>query len=278
MINGKELSEKIKSQLLKEVELLKSNGRTPGLAVILVGEDPASQVYVKNKILSCEKLGIVSFHHKLSAEVSEQELLSLINTLNNDSSVDGILVQLPLPKHLNEDKILLSIDPNKDVDGLHPVSMGYLLTGRSGFLPCTPHGVMKMFEEIHLDLSGKRAVVIGRSNIVGKPIGLLMLAANATVTFCHSRTQNLPDRIREADIVVAAVGIPEFVKGEWIKEGAVVIDVGINRKDDNKLVGDVEFATASQKAAFITPVPGGVGPMTIAMLMFNTVESAKKRH
>ncbi len=282
LIDGKAIAAKVREELKAEVDKLKAKGINPGLAVVLVGEDPASEVYVRNKGKACEKAGINSFQHILPAETSMEDLLSLIDKLNNDDAVNGILVQLPLPKHMDEAKVIEAITPSKDVDGFHPYSVGRLTTGSPTFRSCTPFGIIKLLEETigtgdikdPLDLSGKDAVVVGRSNIVGKPIALMLLTENATVTICHSRTKNLADKIRSADIVIAAVGIAEFVKGDWIKEGAVVIDVGINRTE-NGLVGDVEFDKASERASAITPVPGGVGPMTIAMLLYNTVESAK---
>jgi methylenetetrahydrofolate dehydrogenase (NADP+)/methenyltetrahydrofolate cyclohydrolase len=278
IIDGKATALEIREALRTEVEdLKKAQGITPGLAVVLVGEDPASAVYVRNKGKACEKAGINSFEHKLSAETTEAELLKLIGELNSDTKVDGILVQLPLPSQINEDSIIEAIDPNKDVDGFHPFNVGRLLIGKPVFEPCTPFGIMKLIEKSGIDLKGKDAVIVGRSNIVGKPMALMLLAKHATVTICHSRTKNLADKVRAADVVVAAVGIADFVKGDWIKEGAVVIDVGINRTEEGKLVGDVEFNEAVKHASAITPVPGGVGPMTIAMLLVNTVASAKNR-
>lgn len=277
IINGKEVALKIRENLKEEVERLKAEkGITPGLATVLVGEDSASQVYVRNKRKACEKAGMISHFHPLPTSTSESDLLALVEKLNADPAVHGILVQLPLPDQINADRVLEAISPAKDVDGFHPVNVGYLLVGKEGLRPCTPLGIMKLIESIDYPLKGKHAVVVGRSNIVGKPVSLMLLAQHATVTICHSRTQNLPDVVRSADVVVAAVGRAEFVKGDWIKEGAVVIDVGINRNDAGKLVGDVEFEEASKKASAITPVPGGVGPMTIAMLLCNTVEAAKQ--
>lgn len=276
LIDGKTIAQNIRIQLRDEVtELKKQKNKVPGLATILVGEDPASQVYIKNKNKSCEELGMHSVHHHLAATTSESELLALIQNLNSDNQVHGILVQLPLPKQINADRVLNAIDPQKDVDGFHPMNMGSLVIGRPGLRPCTPFGVMKLLESIGYDLSGKHAVVIGRSNIVGKPMALMLLAAHATVTICHSKTKNIADVVRQADVVVGAVGIAHFVKGDWIKKGAVVIDVGINRLPTGKLAGDVDFEGASKNASFITPVPGGVGPMTIAMLLWNTVQAAK---
>lgn len=274
VLNGKELAIKIKSELKSEVEGLKEKGILPGLAVIIVGNDPASRVYVNSKKKACEEIGIESFEYALNEDVSEEELIELIHKLNNDDKVNGILVQLPLPKQIDEDKVINSIDIMKDVDAFHPVNVGKLMTGNPVFLPCTPAGVMELIKESGIDIAGKECVVIGRSNIVGKPMAILLLSQNGTVTICHSKTTNIEEKIRNADIVVAAVGIPEFVKGDCIKPGAVVIDVGINRLEGKKLVGDVEFETASKVSSAITPVPGGVGPMTIAMLMKNTVKAA----
>jgi len=247
----------------------------PGLAVVLVGENPASQTYVNNKEKTSKKLGFYSEVHRLPADTSQQELMALIDKLNKDDKINGILVQLPLPDHIDEKAVTDAILPEKDVDGFHPINVGNLLIGEDCYIPCTPHGVIKMLDYIGYELKGKRAVVVGRSNIVGKPVALLLLQRHATVTICHSRTQDLPGVCREADVLVVAVGRPEMVKGDWIKPGAVVIDVGINRLDD-KLVGDVEFETAKEVAGYITPVPGGVGPMTITMLMVNTLESFKR--
>ena len=277
IIDGNKLSEKLRAQIQSGVaELKKKHGVQPGLAVVLVGENEASKIYVRNKTKACEKVGIQSFQHTLPEDTEQDILAHLIEQLNHDPHVHGILVQLPLPKHLEGFDVTQAIDPKKDVDGFHPQNLGNLVTGRAGFLSCTPFGIMKMLEDIDYHLEGKSAVVIGRSNIVGKPMGLMLLAKNATVTYCHSKTKNIADRVKEADVVVAALGKAEFVKGEWIKHGAVVIDVGINRTKEGKLLGDVEFGKASSHAAYITPVPGGVGPMTITMLMWNTLESAKK--
>lgn len=277
IIDGKKLAEKVRNSLTEEIKKLKKTKKvTPGLAVILVGNNPASQVYVKNKILACEKVGIKSFHYQLPEKTSQKKLLELIHKLNKDKKVHGILVQLPLPKQIRADEIIEAIDPKKDVDGLHPFSLGKLAVGQPTFVSCTPAGMMEMLKEIHFDCSGKNAVVIGRSNIVGKPIALLLLASNATVTICHSKTKDLPEKVREADLIVASVGAPHLVKGDWIKLGAVVLDVGINRMPDGKLIGDVDFEAAQLKASYITPVPGGVGPMTITMLLKNTLEAAKR--
>jgi len=277
IIDGKQIAASLREEIKAGVAGLKSSKVTPGLAVVLVGEDPASRVYVSMKEKACEQTGIFSVEHKLPAETSEAELLQLVEQLNNDERIDGILVQLPLPKHIDESKILEAISPRKDVDGFHPYNVGRLVTGNPLFQPCTPYGVMKMFERIGYDLTGKEVVVVGRSNIVGKPVALMCLAQHATVTICHSRTRDLAEQVGRADVVIAAVGVPEMVKGAWIKPGAVVIDVGVNRVGDKKLVGDVEYAAALERAAAITPVPGGVGPMTITMLLYNTLESAKRR-
>jgi len=277
IIDGKAIAAKIRKELTAEVAGLKTKGVIPGLAVVLVGEDPASKVYVSMKEKACTDVGIFSAEHKLSVETSETELLSLIARLNADPKIHGILVQLPLPKQINTEKVLEAISPDKDVDGFHPYNVGRLMVGKPTFQPCTPYGVMVMLKEIGFDLAGKNVVVVGRSNIVGKPVAMMCLQQHATVTICHSRTKNLADVVRSADVVIAAVGVPEMIKGDWIKEGAVVIDVGVNRVGEKKLVGDVEFAAAAERAAAITPVPGGVGPMTITMLLYNTVESAKKQ-
>ena len=277
IIDGKALAARIQDELKTRVEACTEHGHRPGLAVVLVGEDPASQVYVRNKVRACERTGIRSDEIRMPAETTEAELLAVIDRLNHDDAVDGILVQLPLPKHLSSELVIAAISPEKDVDGFHVVSAGSLLTGRTGFRPCTPYGVMKLLEEAGCEPAGKHAVVIGRSNIVGKPAALLLLAKNATVTICHSKTVNLKEVCAAADILVAAVGCEGFVTGDMVKPGAVVIDVGINRGADGKLHGDVNFAEAAEKAAYITPVPGGVGPMTRAMLMLNTVEAAKRQ-
>ncbi len=277
LIDGKALAASMREQLAKSVAELKRKSVVPGLAVVLVGDDPASRVYVTMKEKACAKVGIFSDEHRLPAETTQAELLALVEKLNNDSRIDGILVQLPLPDHINEDAVITAIAPEKDVDGFHPVSIGRLVTGNPTFKSCTPYGVMKMLESIQYDLSGKEVVVVGRSNIVGKPVALMCLAENATVTICHSRTRDLATHVRRADVVIAAVGRTEMIKGEWIKAGAVVIDVGINRQEDGKLLGDVEFEAAAARASYITPVPGGVGPMTITMLLENTVQSARQR-
>lgn len=275
LLMGKEVSDRIKDEMKIEVENLKKVGINPGLAVILVGEDPASKVYVSNKKKACEYIGINSFEYKLPEETTEEELLALIDKLNNDNTVSGILCQLPVPKHINEESIINAIDPKKDVDAFHPVNVGKIMTGNYDFVPCTPAGVMELIKESGIDVTGKECVVVGRSNIVGKPMSMLLLHKNGTVTICHSRTKDLKEKTKSADILVAAVGIPNFITGDMIKPGAVVIDVGINRIAPKTLVGDVDFASAEPVAGAITPVPGGVGPMTIAMLMKNTLKAAE---
>ena len=274
ILSGKEVSARIKDELKGEVSELKKQGIFAGLAVIIVGDDPASRVYVNNKKKACEELGIYSEEYALSGETSEEELIGLIERLNKDDSISGILVQLPLPKHISEKRILESINPQKDVDAFHPINVGKIMTGDYDFVPCTPAGIMELIKESGVSVSGKDCVVIGRSNIVGKPMSMLLLHQNGTVTVCHSRTNNLKEKAKNADILVVAIGKPKFVTGDMIKEGAVVIDVGINRLEDKKLVGDVDFEGAEKVAGAITPVPGGVGPMTIAMLMKNTVKAA----
>ena len=278
IIDGKEISKKVKEEVRLEVEKLKSQGVTPKLTVVLVGDDPASQVYVRNKEKSARKVGIESDTIRLPAETSEEELVELVKKLNDDESVNGILVQLPLPDHISKDRIIETISPMKDADGFHPYNLGRLMAGLETVVPCTPNGIMRMLDEIGFELKGKNAVVIGRSVIVGKPVAQLLLSRHATVTTCHSRTKNLEFYTKNADVLVVAVGRPEMIRGEQIKEGAVVIDVGINRKEDGKLVGDVHFESASEVASWITPVPGGVGPMTVAMLLYNTVYLTKKQH
>ena len=275
IIDGKKVSSHIKDNIAAEVKILKNKtGKTPGLAVVLVGDDPASAVYVKNKNKTCENIGFQSFEHILSENTSEDKLLNLINDLNNDDQVNGILVQLPLPSHISSKKILVAINPQKDVDGFHLENVGRLVTGNALFKPCTPAGIIKLLDEYKIAIEGKNAVIIGRSNIVGKPVSFLLLERNATVTICHSRTKDLPSLTRSADILIAAIGKPNFVTPDMVKNNAVVIDVGINRLD-GKLVGDVDFASVSKQASLITPVPGGVGPMTIAMLMENTFQAFK---
>jgi len=275
IIDGKKVASDIRENLKKEVEHLATKGIRPGLAVILVGDNPASKKYVSSKEKTCGELGIRSFPYRLSETTTQAELMSLIHSLNNNPDVHGILVQLPLPKGLNEKEVMNAISPEKDVDGFGPVSLGRLVLDEPGFLPCTPHGVMKMLEAYNIEPSGRHAVVIGRSIIVGKPLAHLLLRKNATVTICHSKTPDLKETCQRADILCVAVGRARMVKGDWIKEGAVVVDVGINVTPDGKIVGDVDFEEAREKAGWITPVPGGAGPMTIAMLMYNTVEAAK---
>ncbi len=277
IIDGKAIAAKIRGEIASEVVQLAAQGVTPGLAVVLVGEDPASKVYVSMKEKACKDVGIFSDEYKLSVETTEQELLLLIDKLNKDPKIHGILVQLPLPKQINTEKVLEAISPEKDADGFHPYNVGRLVIGKPLFQPCTPYGVMVMLKESGVDLSGKEVVVVGRSNIVGKPVAFMCLQQNATVTLCHSKTRDLAAKVGMADVVIAAVGQPEMIKGSWIKEGAIVIDVGVNRVGDKKLVGDVEFDAAAARAAAITPVPGGVGPMTITMLLYNTLQSAKRR-
>lgn len=277
VIDGKKIANLIKDELKLEVEKLKVKGIEPTLAVILVGLNSASQVYVKNKKLACQYVGIRSLSYELSQETSEEELLKLVQELNERADVHGILVQLPLPKQINEEKILLAIDPSKDVDGFHPISVGNLSIGRDGFVSCTPAGIIELLKRSDIDLQGKKCVVIGRSNIVGKPISMLLLRENATVTICHSKTQNLAQECKQADVIIAAIGKTEFVTKDFVKEGAVIIDVGINRNQEGRLCGDVAFEECSKIAAAITPVPGGVGPMTITMLMKNCVKAAQSR-
>ncbi len=276
IIDGKKVSEHIRAEIAEGVEKLKAKtGITPGLAAVLVGEDPASEIYVRNKRKACANAGMHSEEHKLPAETTEQELLNLVDRLNNDTKIHGILVQLPLPDHINEAKILRAVTPLKDVDGFHPYNVGLLVEGNPRFISCTPHGIIKMLEFYNIEIAGKQAVIVGRSNIVGKPVSMLLLHRHATVTICHSRTKPLDEVTRRADILVAAIGRANFITADMVKEGAVVIDVGINRNEEGKLTGDVDFEAVSQKASYITPVPGGVGPMTISMLLWNTLESAK---
>ena len=278
IISGKEVALKVRERIKNEVEeLFAKTGKRPGLAVIIVGEDPASQVYVRNKAKGCEEVGFHSEVYRLPEQTEMSELLALINKLNNDENIHGILCQLPLPKHLDETEVILAIDPNKDVDAFHPVNTGKIMIGNYSFLPCTPAGVMELIASTGVDISGKECVVVGRSNIVGKPQAMLLLQKNGTVTICHSRTKNLAETTKRADILVVAVGRPNFITGDMIKEGAIVVDVGINRMDDGKLVGDVHFESAEKVASYITPVPGGVGPMTITMLLQNTLTAAKQQ-
>jgi methylenetetrahydrofolate dehydrogenase (NADP+)/methenyltetrahydrofolate cyclohydrolase len=275
ILDGKAVSQRIRNELKVEVASLKQKGTNVGLAVVIVGDDPASRVYVNSKKRACEEIGIYSEEYALPAETSQEELLSLVEKLNAKNDINGILVQLPLPKHIDEETVLNTILPSKDVDAFHPVNVGKIMIGNFDFLPCTPAGVMELIAESGIDVAGKECVVVGRSNIVGKPQAMLLLHKHGTVTICHSRTKDLAEVIRRADIVVAAVGRAEMITGDMIKEGAVVIDVGMNRLENGKLVGDVNFAECAEKAAAITPVPGGVGPMTIAMLMKNTVKAAQ---
>jgi len=277
LINGKELADKMQSELKTETAGLKEQGITPGLVVLLVGEDKASQTYVKNKELAATKIGIHSQVARYSETISEEELLREIEKYNLDEAFHGILVQLPLPKHINEEKVLLAIKPEKDVDGFHPMNLGKLFAGVPDRIPCTPYGIMKMFAAYGIELEGKNALVIGRSNIVGKPMAHLLLAENATVTIAHSRTKDLPALAKQADILVVAIGRGHFVTKEFVKEGAVVIDVGMNRDNQAKLIGDVKFDEVEPIASYITPVPRGVGPMTITMLMAQTIEAAKEQ-
>lgn len=277
LIDGKKLAQEIQEKLKAQVTQLKEKNIIPGLAVILVGDNPASQVYVKNKVKSCTDMGIHSVLEHYPQNITEDELLSHINRLNHDHSIDGILVQLPLPFHINAQKVIEAISAAKDVDGFHVSNAGALLVGSEGFKPCTPYGCMKMLESIDYELTGKNAVVIGRSNIVGKPIAFMLLEKNATVTICHSKTNNLKAYTLNADVIISAVGRENTVKADMVKSGAVVIDVGINRNAQGKLCGDVDFEHVKEVAGWITPVPGGVGPMTITMLLSNTVESAQKR-
>ena len=275
ILDGKMVSARIKEELKQEVAKLKEDkGIVPGLAVIIVGDDPASKIYVRNKKLACEAIGILSEEYALPAETTQEELLSLVQELNEKKEIHGILCQLPLPKHLDEEAVINAISPKKDVDAFHPVNVGKIMIGNFDFLPCTPAGVMELIKESGIEVAGKECVVVGRSNIVGKPMAMLLLHQHGTVTICHSKTRDLKEVCRRADILVAAVGVPELITSDMVKEGAVVIDVGMNRLENKKLVGDVEFATAAEKACAITPVPGGVGPMTIAMLMKNTVKAA----
>ena len=275
IIDGKELAKKVRKELKKDVEALKAKGINPKLAVIMVGNDPGSTVYVRNKSKACEKVGIEFEEFLFDEKTEEAELLDLIDKLNADDSIHGILLQCPVPKHIDVNKAFRRISPNKDVDGFNPINVGNLTIGEDAFISCTPYGVVKMFEEYNIETEGKRAVILGISNIVGKPMIQCMLNKNSTVTVCHSRTQNIGEVIKEADIVIAAIGKPNFVKADMVKDGAVVIDVGINRLEDGTITGDVDYENVALKASFITPVPGGVGPMTIAMLLNNVVKAAK---
>ena len=276
LIDGKKVSAEVRNRLAEETKILKEKtGKEPGLATVLVGDDPASAVYVRNKNKTCRELGFQSFENQLSSDTTEEQLLNLIHGLNSNPNVHGILVQLPLPDQIDSEKILQAIDPNKDVDGFHPVNVGKLVVGNALLTPCTPTGIIKLLDYYEIDISGKHAVILGRSNIVGKPLAMLLLQRNATITICHSRTKNLEEITRSADILVAAIGRANFVTENMVSKGAIVIDVGINRVD-GKLTGDINFETVSKKASYITPVPGGVGPMTIALLMENTLKAFKE--
>ncbi|MEN8127822.1 MAG: bifunctional methylenetetrahydrofolate dehydrogenase/methenyltetrahydrofolate cyclohydrolase FolD [Planctomycetota bacterium] len=286
IIDGKQVAADMRAELKEKVATLKTKGVTPGLAVVLVGEDPASKSYVTAKERACEEIGIYSDDNRLAADTKEEDLLALIDKLNKDPQINGILVQLPLPKHINEDKVLLAIDPAKDVDGFHPVNVGKMVVGQDAYLPCTPHGVVQLLLRNNVKLEGAEVVIVGRSNIVGKPLANMLIqkapTGNATVTVCHTRTKNMAEHVKRADIVIAAAGWPNTVTADMIKDGAVVIDVGVNRVEDAtkkrgyRLAGDVDFDEVKEKASLITPVPGGVGPMTITMLLYNTVQSAEK--
>ncbi len=273
LLNGKDLAKRMKEEMSAEVAKLAEKGVVPGLAVIIVGNDPASRIYVNSKKRDCAEVGIKSFEYALPEDTKEEQLLELIDVLNEDENVDGILVQLPIPKHLDEQKVIRRINPSKDVDAFHPYNVGELMIGNHIFAPCTPAGIMELLKDAGLSVEGKNCVIVGRSNIVGKPMSMLMLHANATVTICHSKTQNLKDICKHADILVAAIGRAEFITKEYVKEGAIVIDVGINRTEDGGMTGDVDFDEVSKIASAITPVPGGVGPMTRAMLLKNTIKA-----
>jgi methylenetetrahydrofolate dehydrogenase (NADP+)/methenyltetrahydrofolate cyclohydrolase len=276
-IDGKVVAARLRAEVARIAAELRTRGVVPTLATVLVGDDPASAVYVRNKTRAAREANVDVRDHKLPAATTQAELVALVDALNRDPDVDGILVQLPPPPHIDPDAVIAALDPAKDVDGLHPTNLGHLAQARPRFVPCTPSGCMRLLREVGAELAGARAVVLGRSLLVGKPVALLLANANATVTLCHSRTRDLADEVRRADVVVAAIGRPELVRGEWIKPGAIVLDVGINRTADGKLIGDVEFAAAAARARAITPVPGGVGPMTIACLLENTVVAAQRR-
>ncbi len=278
LLKGKEVAQKTREKLKEEVTTLKSKGINPKLAVIMVGDDSASQIYVRNKSKVCNEIGIEFDEYLLPEKTQQKELLELIEKLNNDKTINGILLQSPIPKHLDINEAFRTISPEKDVDGFHPTNVGKLVLGQDTFISCTPFGIMKIFEDYNIDLEGKNAVVIGRSNIVGKPMSQCLLNKNATVTICHSRTKNLAEVTKQADVVVAAIGKPCFVTADMVKKDAIVIDVGINRGEDGKIKGDVDFENVKEKASYITPVPGGVGPMTIAMLMTNVVKAAKEQN
>lgn len=274
IIDGKTIAKQIREDLKNKVDGLRSKDCVPGLAVVIVGEDPASRVYVNAKKKACEEIGIRSFEYALDKKTTENDLLEIVNKLNRDIDVSGILVQLPLPEGIDSEKIIRAIDPKKDVDCFHPENVGNLMMGKPSFAPCTPGGIIELIESCDIDIQGKECVIVGRSNIVGKPVSMLLLSKNGTVTICHSRTKDLKEVCSRADILVAAIGKPEFITKEYLKQGSVVIDVGINRMEDRKLVGDVKFEDANEVCSFVTPVPGGVGPMTIAILMKNTVKAA----
>ena len=278
LIDGKKIAAETRAEIAEAVAAQKAAGVTPGLAVIIVGENPASQVYVRNKHKACGEVGMYSEVIEMPGDTTQETLLAKIAELNDDDKIDGILVQLPLPKHIDEEKVINAIRPDKDVDAFHPVNTGKIMIGNPDFLPCTPAGVMVMLKKTGIDITGKNCVVVGRSNIVGKPMAMLLLGANGTVTVCHSKTKDLASVTREADILVVAIGRADFITGDMVKEGAVVIDVGMNRREDGKLTGDVDFASASERASYITPVPGGVGPMTITMLLQNTLTASKLHH
>lgn len=278
IIDGKTIAAQLKEELRITVKSLQDKQMKPTLAVVLIGKDPASRVYVSNKKKACEYVGIHSLSYELDENVSEEEVLSLINELNQNKEVNGILVQLPLPRHISEDKVITAIDPSKDVDGFHPVNVGALSIGRDGFVSCTPAGIIELLKRSSIPIQGKHCVVVGRSNIVGKPISMLLLQEHGTVTICHSRTKNLEEITKQGDIIIAAVGRAKFITGSMIKEGAVVVDVGINRLEDGKLCGDVDFESCREIASAITPVPGGVGPMTIAMLLHNCVKACSMQN
>lgn len=276
IIYGKEVAQQLRAEMKTVVEKMKANGINPHLTVILVGDDPASHSYVRGKEKASQEIGIASKVIKMPEETTEEALLDTIHTLNSDDTVHGILVQLPLPKHIDEERVIAAIAPEKDVDGFHPINVGKMILGQDTFLPCTPHGIIKLLEAIDAEIEGKHVVVIGRSNIVGKPMGQLLLNRHATVTYCHSRTKNLKAITQLADILIVAVGRANMIDASYVKEGAIVIDVGVNRTADGKLTGDVDFASVKEKASYITPVPGGVGPMTITMLLDNTIKAAQR--
>ena len=275
IIDGEKISQDVRNEIREKALLLKEErGLVPGLAVILVGEDPASKIYVRRKEEACEEAGFLSREYRLPADTDEQQLLHIIDELNHEDTIHGILVQLPLPKQINSDTIIEAIDPKKDVDGFHPYNMGHLFTGNPFHSSCTPSGILELLDRYGVEIKGKETVIVGRSNIVGKPLAMMLLARHATITICHTRTKNLSEVTKRAEILIAAAGSPEMIRGDMVREGAVVIDVGINRLDSGKLIGDVAFSEVSEKASYITPVPGGVGPMTIAMLLMNTLNAA----